>query len=65
MKTKTWIGWVYLQVESCGLDCFLFVAGEFGEAICEGIGDEEVHGFILLDLPITHKSSHTISIIFQ
>ena len=38
------IGRVHLQVKGRGLDGLLLLAGEFGEAVGEGVGDEELHG---------------------
>lgn len=43
METQAGIGRIQLQIECRGLDGFLLVSGEFGEAIGEGVGDAEVH----------------------
>lgn len=43
MKTHAGTGRIELEVECCSFDGFLFVAGEFDETVCEGVGDAEVH----------------------
>lgn len=44
MKAETRIRRVQLQVERSGFYGLLFFAGEFGEAVGEGVGDTETHG---------------------
>ena len=43
VETHSRIGRVELQVEGGRLDGLLLVAGESGEAVGEGVGDQEVH----------------------
>ena len=43
VETKSWTCRVQLQVERCGFDQLLFLAGESGEAISKSVGDEEFH----------------------
>src|SRR3990167_6480877 len=43
VEAQARIGRIDLQVERRGLGGFLLIAGEFGEAVGEGVGDEKVH----------------------
>lgn len=44
VQTHAGVRRVQLQVKGGGLDRFLLVAGQTGQAVGEGIGDAEVHG---------------------
>ena len=44
VKTQARIRWIHLQIEGSSFNGFLLVTAEFGEAIDEGVGDEEVQG---------------------
>ena len=43
VKTHTRIGRIDLEIKGCGFDYLLFVTGEFGEAVGEGICDSKLH----------------------
>lgn len=43
MKPQARTGWIQLQVKSSGLDGFLFLAGQLGEAVGEGVRDSKFH----------------------
>ena len=45
MELHTRIGGVQLQIKSRRLDSFLLVAGQFGKAVGEGVGDSELHNY--------------------
>ena len=43
MKTHSRVGQIQLQIKGRGFHGLLLVAGQFGEAVGEGVGDAEVH----------------------
>lgn len=43
VKTMPRIRRIQLQIEGSGLRQLLLLAAEFGEAVGEGVGDEELH----------------------
>lgn len=43
MKLHAWICRIYSQIKCCRLHRLLLMAGEFGEAVCECIGDPKMH----------------------
>ena len=45
-------GRIELKVEGRGLDRLLLLASQLGQAVCEGIGDAELHVRALFSLPI-------------
>ncbi len=42
VKLHAWTRRIQLQIKGCGLDGLLLLAGQFGEAVGEGVGDAEV-----------------------
>jgi len=43
MKPHPWRDWVELEIECGGFNGFLFLSGQFAEAVGKGIGDAEFH----------------------
>lgn len=48
VKAHARISWIQLQIKGGDLHGLLLFAGEFGEAVGKGVGDEKVHRIVQL-----------------
>ena len=52
------LGWIHLEVKSCGLGSFLLVTGQLGKAVCESVSDSKVHHELFLLMGRRRSYSH-------
>ena len=60
VELHTWIRRIELQIKHRQLDRFLLTSSQLGKAICESVGDSEVHHDFVSDISVLKWSDSRI-----